>query len=252
MASPAESQDLEVLIMRGRVWAVLSVAVLWGLPHAGAAATQEERPFSKVTGGDELVKEKGRFRETWVRPDADITRYDKLHVWNAVFQFRDVGEARGSGTTTAMLRSTGSEAYPIAQESRERFGQVVTDTFVEELQRSKKFQVVDDVGPGTLLVRGAVFDIVSNVPPGAARHDVYLSAVGEATIVIELIDAETGVMLARVGERRRIQPPGAPHDAFTKPANEATVWADVRQWARAVASDFRRELEKAQKDAQKK
>jgi hypothetical protein len=238
--------------MRGRMWAVLSVAVLSGLPHTGVAATQEERPFSQVTGGDELVKEKGRFRETWVRPDADITRYDKLHVWNAVFQFRDVGEARGSGTTTAMLRSSGSEAYPISQESKEKFGQVVTDTFVKELQRSKKFQVVDDVGPGTLLVRGAVLDIVSNVPPSAGRREVYLSAVGEATIVIELIDAQTGVMQARVGERRRIQPPQAAQNAFTKPANAATVWADVQQWARAVASDFRRELDKARKDATKK
>jgi hypothetical protein len=219
------------------------------LVPAAAPAVQEKPPVAKVTGGDELVKEKGYFRETWVSPDADITKYSKLHLWNAVFQFRDVGEKKTPRTTSSILRSEGE--FPIAPESREKFREVVVGAFVEELERSKRFEVVDTVGPGTLLLRGAIFDIVSNVPPRLTRGNVYLSAVGEGTFVIELIDAETGEMLARVGERRRIQPPGGV-DAFTKPANAATVWVDVGQWARGVASDFRRELEKAQEKAEKK
>jgi len=128
-------------------------------------AAQEHPPVARVTGGDALVKEKGRFKETWVHPDARLTRYSTLYLWNEVFQFRDVREKKSLGTTSSILLSTGSEEYPVTEESREKFKQVFVDTFVEELQRSKRFQVVDEVGPGTLIVRGGVLDIVSRVPP---------------------------------------------------------------------------------------
>jgi hypothetical protein len=236
--------------MKNTVLILLTMTVMASLLHAQepAPAAQEDPPVAEVSGGDELVKEKGRFRETWVHPDADLTRYSKLYLWNAAFRFRDVGKTRSAGTTSSILRGTVGE-YPVARESRQRFVQVVVNAFVKELNRSKTFQVVEEVGPDTLILRGAVLDIVSNVPPRTRRVDVYLSAVGEGTIVVELIDAETGVIQARVGERRRIQPPGArrPADLFARPANSAAVWTDVERWARAVASDLRRGLEKAQK-----
>ena len=82
----------------------------------------------------------------------------------------------------------------------------------------------------------------------AGRSDVYLATVGEATLFIDLIDAETGVIQARVGERRKIQPPGSGRiDEFSMPTNSVTVWSDVGRWARSAASKLRRELEKAQK-----
>jgi hypothetical protein len=165
-----------------------------------------------------------------------------------VFQFRDLGEKKTVKTTSSILQSP-EGLFPVAPESREKFRQVVVGAFVKELEHSKRFEVVDTVGPGTLLLRGAIFDIVSNVPPQLNRGNVYLSSVGEGTFVIELIDAETGEILARVAERRRIQPPGG---GGGKPANAATVWADVEQWAWGVASDFRRELDKAQEKANKK
>jgi len=212
---------------------------------AGLAYAQEK---AQVTGGDELVKAKSMFAGTWVHPDADITKYDKLYLWNATFQFRDVDAPAGSGTTFGMMQS-GTGAFPVPQESREKFKQVVTDTFVKELQRSKEFQVVQEVGPGTLLVRGGILDIISNVSKDILRRgNTHLTSVGEGTFVVELIDAETGVIQARLAERRKIQPPGA--SGIPTAANRATVWADVDQWARAVAQDFRKALEKAKKKAE--
>ena len=206
-------------------------------------AAEENPPVGRVTGGDALVKEKGRFKETWVHPDARLMRYGELYLWDEVIQFRDVRTRKSLRTSSSILLSTGSEEYPVSQESRERFQHVFVDTFVEELQRSKRFQVVDEVGPVTLIVRGGVLDIVSRVPPSTARVDVYLARVGEATIVFELIDPETGLMQARLGERRNIQPPRHSHDAFSRPANVNTMWVDVERWASAVASDLRHELE---------
>ena len=127
---------------------------------------------------------------------------------------------------------------------------MVTGTFIEELGRSKVFEVVDEVGPDTLLVRAMLVDIISNVPPKfTGTADVYISSVGEATFIFELIDSETGVVQATVSERRQIQPRSQMHQVNTRPANSATVWSDVKRWATEVARDLRKALEKAHKKA---
>jgi hypothetical protein len=96
-----------------------------------------------------------------------------------------------------------------------------------------------------------MLDIISTVSRDMLRRgQTHLASVGEGTFVIELIDAETGVMQARVAERRRIQPPGA--SSIPTAATRATVWTDIEQWARGIAQDFRKELEKAKKNAEKK
>jgi len=120
---------------------------------------------------------------------------------------------------------------------------------VKELARSKQFTVTDKVGPDTLLVRGAVLDIVSNVPPNLSGGGIHLSSVGQATMVFELIDAETGVVQARSAERRAIAPPVRMNQVNTAPVNEASVWNDVEQWARGEAQILRKALDKAKKKA---
>jgi len=206
------------------------------------AAAQQPPPVPEVTGGDDLVKKKGYFREIWVHPDADITRYSKLYFWQAMFQFRDVAPSGGGSTVAAAIRN--DDPFPVSAEAKEKFKKVFLDAFVEELQRSKQFEMVTVVGPDTLILRAGILDIISDVPPAARHVDVRLSAVGEGTFVVQLIDASSGVIQATVGERRKIQPPGANPG---RPATEATVWTDVEQWARSLGMDFRRELDKAKK-----
>jgi len=166
-----------------------------------------------------------------------------------VFEFREGGD-KSSGTTAQAMRGGQTGPYYVSDESKEKFKQVVNDAVVAELGRSKLFEVVDKVGPNTLLVRAGVLDMVSYVPPDAARRgNVYLAAVGEGVIFFELIDAETGVIQARAAERRKIQPQSRMNTVNTAPANAASVWTDVERWAREQARTLRKELEKAKKKA---
>ena len=212
----------------------------------GSVVYAQEQP---VTGEDDLVQEKGPWAGTLIHPDADISKYDKLYMWQGVFDFRE-GGAKGSGTSAHVMRADQSGNYYIRDESKEKFKEVFSDAVVKELGRSKLFEVVDTVGPGTLLVRGGVLDIVSDVPPDATRRgEVYLAAVGSGVIFFELIDAETGVIQARVAERRNIQPQARMQQVSTVPVNANTVWIDVERWAREQARKLRKELEKAKKKA---
>ncbi len=206
----------------------------------------QEVPVEKVTGGDDLVEQKGPWAGTWVHPDADISKYSKLYLWESLFKFRE-GGATSAGTTMQMMRGDSSGPYAVTEESRKKFKQVVSEAVVKELGRSKLFEVTDTVGPGTLLVRGAVLDIVSNVPPHLSGGGIHLASVGQATMVFELIDAETGVIQARVAERRNIQPDVRMNQVNSAPVNSATVWNDVKRWAGDEAQALRKALEKAKK-----
>ena len=223
----------------------VAMALAAGLLHAHEAtdAAQERPPIAPITGGHALVKEKGRFKETWVHPDESLSRYSGVFLWNVAFQFRDVERRDTRGTSSSILSTTGNQPYHVPREQRRRFERVVFEAFGKELGRSKRFRAVDELVPATLVVRGAVMDILSWVPPSNALADVYLDAVAEGVVVFELIDPETGLMQARVGERSSIRPPAHSNSAFTRPINFNTVWPDVERWARAVASKLRLELE---------
>jgi hypothetical protein len=222
--------------------------LLCGVLMAGVLYAQDQ-PVKEVTGGDELVKKRGPFAENWVRPDADVTKYSKLYLWEPEFQFRE-GGATSAGTTMQMMRGDSSGPYAVTEESKKKFKEVVSEAVDKELARGKMFEVTDTIGPGTLLVATAVLDIVSDVPPNLSGGGIHLASVGQATMVFELIDAETGVIQARVAERREIQPDVRMNQVNAAPTNSATVWADVERWARDEAQALRKELEKATKKAE--
>lgn len=225
-----------------------SAALLFcGLLMASVVFAQDT-PTQEVTGADDLVQKKGPWQGTWIHPNADISKYDKLYMWNSIFQFREGGK-KSAGTTMEMMRGNDSGPYAVSDESKEKFKEVVSEAVVKELARSKQFTVTDKVGPGTLLVRGAVLDIVSYVPPNLSGGGVHLASVGEATFVFELIDAETGVIQARLAERRNIQPDVRMNTVNSAPVNSATVWADVERWARDEARALKSQLDKAKKKA---
>jgi hypothetical protein len=217
-----------------------------------ATPAGQGRPVDRITGGDALKKKKGEFKQTWIHPDESLHRFSKVFLWNLAVEFRDVDtQHKGRGTEVTASRSGRGGPFPVTEEDQEKFKQVVWDAYVKELKRSDKFQFVEEMEPGALVVRGAVLDIVSFVPPETVRVDTHISAIGEGTVAFELIAPETGLMQARIGDRRNIQLPRHSQDGFTKRATFNALWPDVEQWARSVASHLRKELEKRLKKTEK-
>jgi len=214
---------------------------------SGAVQGQEETGAATAAVKDEMVEVRSRFRDAWVHPDADFSRYDRIMFGGADFEFRDVGPAKKY--SSSIRSSSRTQEYGIAEADREKFKQVVSDAFRKEMERSKKFEVVDSAGPNTILLKGAVMDIISFVAPEQiGRGAVYMSSVGEATLILELLDSESGAVLAYVEDRRKMeQPGGGSLNSMTMRTNSVTVWSDVSRWARSAASRLRKTLEKAQK-----
>jgi hypothetical protein len=209
----------------------------------GTAFAQDEAPAEAAEAYAHLEKGKSGFKETWINPDTDWNRFDSLYLWEAEFQYRDVGPARRTRST---MMNTRQREFGISDEDRETFEQTVSESFVKEIQRAKNFKLVDEIGPNTLIMRGAVLDIISKVPPETVgRSDVYLSNIGEATLVLELIDSGDGEIVAVVAERRALQSGTGRIDEFSMPTSRVTVLAEIRRWAQRSASKLRAGLDKA-------
>ncbi|MHC4532294.1 MAG: DUF3313 family protein, partial [Planctomycetota bacterium] len=135
----------------------------------------------------------------WARPDFDISGYTKIWLVGAGIEYRQV-KNRGR---TSVDRTRGGP-YFIDDKSRAQFEELVGTVFREELEKIEKYELVDGPGPDVLMVRGGLLDVTSYVPPDpvGGRSVVFLSSVGEATLVLELRDSETGTILARSVDRR--------------------------------------------------
>ena len=185
---------------------------------------------------DGLVRiDHSRFEAAWIDPGVDLKQYDKIMPGGAEFEFRSAQRMSAS----AARRSNESEFW-ISESNRQRLVDTVSEVFEEELQKSEYFTIAKEPGPDTLIIVGGLHDIVSQVPPeDVGRSEVWLSSLGEATLVIELRDSLSNEVVYRAIERRAIERPG---NQMMR-ANTATTWAEVRRWARRWAVSLREGLD---------
>jgi len=164
----------------------------------------------------------------WARPDFDISGYTKIWTVGAGIEYRQVQDKGRS----SMARSQGGP-YFIDDKARARFEKVVGDVFKAELQKIDRYELVDGPGPDVLMVRGGLLDVISYVPPDAigGRSEVFLSSVGEATLVLELRDSETGTILARSVDRRAAADMGGTLQRSNTVTNTSEVKRVIRHWA---------------------
>ena len=190
-------------------------------------------------GLDELVVQKGLFKTTMIRPGADLSRYTKLYPKKVMLVIRDPGpQAEQPATGSLLGKRSGGRVMPEWEEI-EQLKRTINDTLDAELERSSNRELVHADGPGTLVLRSAVTEIVCDESSKTTAADGEpVLVLSQGTIVFDLIDGETGVVQMRVGERRKCrQAKGADASAETEGA-----WPNVGSWAKHAAEDLCREL----------
>lgn len=205
------------------------------------AIARNSGPSVGPDGLDQLTKEKGLFKTTLVNPEADFSRYNKLCPKRVLLQFRGPGVVQDESTAGSMVRKKSRGAEVPNGEDIEIFRQVVSDAVVSQLGDCEVIELVEAGGPETLFVRATVTDIVTDIVSKSEKggeNPKPFTVQGEITF--DLIDADTGVLLARVGERRKGRKAG---DAVTPPEAGAE-WVIIWSWAEQAAADFRQELER--------
>ena len=162
------------------------------------------------------------------------TRASKLALWQAYY-IADLLKQGGWDTEIVEITTKGDRILDV---SISKIGS--KGVFTEELERSEHFTITDELGPDTLIINGALHDIVSRVPPeSAGRSEIWLDSLGEATLIIELRDSLSNEVIYRAVERRAVQ--GAGNQMIL--SGTATNWGEVRRWARRWAVRLREGLD---------
>ena len=213
---------------------VIGVALIAGCATEPALQTG---PDAEMTYDGLARIDNSAFRDAWADPDADWARYDKIMPGKAFFEFRAVKKSTRSSARTM----SSQDEYWISDENKQKLIDEVSSVFAEALSESERFTIVDKPGPDVLIVSGGLHDIVSRVPPDyIGRSDIYLSSVGEATIILEIADSLSGEVLARGVERRSAERAGSRMQLSTTVTN----WAEVRRMARTWATKLRNGLDR--------
>ena len=208
----------------------LSLITVIAIAIAGCATpapTVDTSAEAEMTFDGLYPVKNSRADEAWARPDVDLTQFSKIMLQGVGVEYRPGGESGRSFST----RSRGGP-YEVTEAQKARFEATMREAFLEELRKSKHFTIVTEPGPDVLLIRGALFDVVSYVPPDpvGARADVYLSKVGEATLVLELRDSITEAILARAIDRRAAENIGGTLQYSTRVFNATEVRRLARTW----------------------
>ncbi len=209
----------------------LITALTFGFVLAGcetAPPTIQTGPDAELSFDGLHMVDNSRADVAWARPDFDLSGYSKIWPVGAGIEYRQV-KNRG---TTSMARSRGGP-YFIDDKSRAQFENLVGDIFKEELQKVETYELADGPGPDVLMVRGGLLNVTSMVPPDpvGGRSAVYLSSIGDATLVLELRDSETGTILARSVDRRAAETIGGTFQRSNSVTSSAEVRRLIRHWA---------------------
>lgn len=216
---------------------VAGVATL-GTGCAQPGATRADDPAERAL----LTARNRNLDLTWLESPAELGVYRRVAVEAGNFDYRDVPPV----ARNLRIPPNRSE-FPISERDREELERLVVDIFREEFGRSERFELSDEPAPAAdlLLVRLSLLDVISRVPPEPAqRSRTFIDSVGEATLVLELVDSTSGTVLARAVDRRGAEPAGSPGPGGFRAlrSSRVTAWQEVRRatrrWARVAVGQL--------------
>jgi len=189
----------------------------------GAPRVPDSQPEATPSYDGLLPADSRVFSAAWSEPGVDFSRYREVLPGTVGFEFRAMDASRQEAATAR------SPEFWISAENRQTLVATVADAIAVELDSLDGWQRVDEPGPAALILDARLLGIVAELPPEQlGANDIYLGAVGEAALVLELRDSLSGRTLYRAVDRR-------PMVRDNTRSNAVTTWTELRRWARRWA-----------------
>jgi hypothetical protein len=178
----------------------------------------------------------GKFDLTFVAPGTDFRPYQSLLLEPVQVPFRKDWLANNNSQLTKGRPITEEDAADIAETMRSNFTEIFTEAATHE-----SLGLTDRPAPGTLRVAIALVNLYINAPESLIKHGSMESKVltaGQATLVIEMRDAQTGALLRRIMDNRETRD-AVPGQLATRAANIADFRALFKAWSNESMKDLR-------------
>jgi len=160
-----------------------------------------------------------------IRPETVFSGYDGIIVSAPELAFRTPDRSQNQ--------------FPLDENQKRRFEAALAAAFSLKLSNLQNLDLKDRPGPSVLELTVRIENITATVPAGRGTQLGFaLTAVGEATLVLELRDSQSQQILARGVDTRAVQ--GA---ALGQDGGVVTRWEDVEKLCSRWASMTRSRLD---------
>jgi hypothetical protein len=160
-----------------------------------------------------------------IRPETVFSNYDGVIVNAPELAFRTPDRSQ--------------QQFPLDETQKQRFQEVLANAFLLELSKLQNLDLRDEPSSKVLELTVRVENITATVPTGQGGPIGFaLTAVGEATLILEVRDSQSEQILARGVETRAVQ--GA---ALGQGGGVVTRWEDIEKLCSRWASMARSRLD---------
>lgn len=208
-----------------RALAGLLVAMLVGAPAAAGDKLPEVD-----SDGLHLVKD-SKVRIAYVRPGATLGQYRRVMLLDCYVEFVEDWQRDYNMSQLGLSgRVSDKDAERIKRDLAAEFRKVFTDELTK-----KGYPVVEEPAPDVLLLRPALINVDVTAPDilSASRSRTYVQSAGAMTLYMELYDATTETLLARVIDPQADDPAWA--QRADRVTNKAAADRILRDWAELLA-----------------
>ena len=200
------------------------------LAAMGPAYTADA-PLPQTQDGLELQPQKSKHRIVYLRPGATFTQYKRVAILECLVEFEKDWQKDYNRSRVGVA---GKVSDADVERMKTGLAAEFKKIFVDELRNKGGYDVVDVAAPDVLVLRPALLNVEVSAPdlmtPGI--NATVVRSAGQMTLFLELWDASTNTLLARVMDA------AADTDSFAKQANRVTnvQAADriLRDWAKEL------------------
>jgi hypothetical protein len=209
---------------------ILLIAALAGTAIAGSSGAATPATSDGLT-----AVQSRSLDELYVRPNVDLSSYHKVIVDPAQAALKknwlkDMNAQRG--VQRWLVRE---DAERITQEAASSLRTVVAEIF-----KARGYEITTAPAEGVLRLSPSVTDLYVNAPdvPAPGIQRAFVRDAGEATLRLDVRDAATGTLLARVVDRDTAREIRRSNNSATNVSNLFWFNALFRQWATNCAKAF--------------
>jgi hypothetical protein len=223
----------------------LLVILLATFVTAGTALAEKNEPPQATPEGLTLAKNT-KHRLVYLADDVDFGVYDKVYIVDCAVAFAKNWQRDYNRNERDLSRKVkDKDVERIKNNVAAEFKKVFTETMIDH-----GLEVVTETGPGVIVLRPAIINLVVNAPDvqSATRSRTYTADAGQMTLYLELYDGVSGAMLAEAMDAQSASR-NAPYITYSNRATNIQE-ADriLKRWANEIAGHFHVATDEVMKD----
>jgi len=207
---------------------IILTLLIAGLSVAPSAAEAKNDIPEYTVEGLKLVPNTKRVALVWAEPGANLSQYERVFLVEPYVAFKKNWQRDQNRSSSTRITTSDMDRIKAAVTN------LFMDVFTEELVNGG-YTLANERAEDVLIVKPAVIDLNVSAPDtrSAGRSTNFTTSAGSMTLYMELFDAETDDLLAKVLDPQRDRDTGM-MQWQTSVANRAAARRIMQKWAEAL------------------